>query len=146
MKPYLANIDMIDELEEFSAILNTHDESPDVNADEFVKDCAVAAALAFCNVKVEEKHRIGFPEQEYQSQLRRIHDKLEQYYSGDSYSVVRAAVDAFIAEIASRLIMCIDDQSQTPLFEKINDDLSIVFKVMGGNDENELSSRVSAGT
>ncbi len=132
-------IDVLEEIEELSAILNTHDDTGDVDPDKFVREAAIAAALAYCNSKVSEVDRGDYKEGDFQSQMRRIDDMINEYYTKDSYSVVRTHMDLFIANLTSQLIMAISDQTQTPIFSKLKEDLSIVFKVLDGKNEDNLN-------
>lgn len=135
-------MDKIDEIDELSGILNTHDDTGDVNPDDLIRECAIAACLAFCNSKVSVKDRGDYQESDFQEQLQRVSDYINKYFSKDSYSVVKTAVDLFISDLTSGLIMAIENQSHVPLFGEIRDDLSITFKVLDGKNENENSSGV----
>lgn len=146
MGTYNIIIDTIDDVEELSAILNTHDNTGDVDADTFVRAAAVCAALAFVNSKVQDKDRKDFNPEDFKAQTKRIDDMVDEYYDLESYSVVRTSLDLFIANLATSLISAISDQSHTPIFSRIKDDLSLVFKVMDGKDETEDSNRMSADT
>lgn len=138
---FRALIDVSESVEDLSAILNNHDNSGDVDPDDFVRMCSVAAALAFCNVKMKETDRGDYNVDDFKSQLLRVDDKVREYYEGDSYSVVRTAIDVFISDITASLIMAIEDQRQTPVFEEISEDLNLVFKVMDGvENESENAS------
>lgn len=137
-------IDAIDNIEELSALLNTHDESGDVNPDNFIKMAAVCAALAYCNSKVSISDRGDYKDSDFHSQVTRIDDAVKKYYIGETYSIIRTAIDLFISSIAADLIMALSNQSVTPVFSKIKEDLSLVFKVLGGKNEHENNCRDSA--
>lgn len=148
MTTYRIILDVAEDVDELSGILNTRDETGDVVADDFIRASAVCAALAFCNSKVSEKDRGDYKPGDFQAQITRIDDMVKDYFAGESYSVVRTSIDLFVSNVAASLIAAISDQSHTPLFSSIKDDLSLVFTVMDGKDENETEdfNRVSTDT
>lgn len=146
MATYNIIIDACEEIEDLSALLNTHDDSGDVNPDDFVKMSAVCAALAYCNSKVLQRDRGDYKDEDFQSQVSRIDEKVKTFYDGETYSIIRAALDLFISNISADLIMALSDQTHTPVFGKIREDLSLVFTVMDGKNENENNSGDSTTT
>ena len=146
MGTYNIIIDACEEIEDLSALLNTHDETGDADPDEFVKMSAVCAALAYCNSKVSKSDRGDYKNEDFQSQITRIDDKVKSIYDDEAYSVIRTAVDLFISNISADLIMALWDQSHTPIFSKIREDLSLVFTVMDGKNGNENNSGESSTT
>lgn len=146
MATYNIIIDQRDEIEELSALLNTHDETGDVDPDNFVKMSAVCAALAYCNSKVSETDRGEYKDEDFQSQIARIDEAASSFYSGETYSIIRTAIDLFISNISADLIMALSDQSHTPIFTKIREDLSLVFAVMDGKNGTENNSGDSSTT
>lgn len=137
MASYKIILDVAEDVEELSAILNTHDNSGDVDADTYIKAGAVCAALAFCNSKPLDSDRGDYKPQDYIDQMTRINGMITDDYEGDSYSVVRTSMDLFITSITTSLILSMEDQSKTPLFKSIKDDLSLVFTVLDGKNETE---------
>lgn len=146
MGTYNIIIDACEEIEELSALLNTHDDTGDADPDEFVKMSAVCAALAYCNSKVSSTDRGDYRDEDFQSQVVRIDDKVKSLFGGETYSIVRSAIDLFISSISADLIMALSDQRHTPVFSKIREDLSLVFVVMDGKNENENNSGDSSTT
>lgn len=140
MASYNIIIDAADDIEELSALLNTHDETGDVDADVFIKMSAVCAALAYCNSKVNACDRGEYKDTDFQSQLSKIDESVRKFYIGETYSIIRTAIDLFISTISADLIMALSDQTLTPVFSKIKEDLSLVFKVMDGKNEHENNS------
>lgn len=132
-------IDAIDDIDELSAILNTNDNTGDVNADDYIRDCSVAACLAFCNSKVLESDRGDFDVKNFSAQLKRIDDNIvEDFEDKDTVAIIRTAINLFISDVSSGLIMAIEDQSLTPVFRCIREDLSLEFGILGNkNEENE---------
>lgn len=143
MPVYNVIIDCNEESEELCAILISHDETGDVDPVDFIKNLSVCGALAYCNAKVSSDDRGDYDPEQFQSQLIRIDEMIKEYYSDDSYSVVKTAVDKFITAVSTSLIMALKDQSHVPVFSKIKDDMSVLYKVMDGKDEHLNSNGVS---
>lgn len=143
MSTYKIIIDATEDVEELSIVLGNHDDIGDVDPDEFVRSAAVCAALAFCNSKVSAQDRGEYKSSDYTSQLKRLDDQIRQYYEGEAYSIVRTSIDLFVSNIATSLISAIEDQTNTPIFSTIKDDLSLVFTVMDGKNETENPDGVS---
>lgn len=141
---YRIILDAAEAVEDLSSILNCHDNTGDVNPDDIIKECAIAAALAFNNAKVEDTDRGDYKPEDFQAQLTRITDILKDFYKEDSYSIVSTAVNLFISDLATDLISAIEDQTHTPIYDKLNEGLSIVFKVMDGKNETKDINGVSA--
>lgn len=144
MAVYKIIIDASDDVEEVSAILARHDETGDVDPDDFIKAGSVCAALAYCNSKVSEADRGDYKPEDFINQVKRIDEMVDKYYQDESYSVVRTAIDLFIATVTTSLICALNDQKHTPLFKSIKEDLSLVFSVMDGKDETKNPIGVSA--
>lgn len=136
-------IDNIEDTEVFSALINTHDETGDADADEFIKACAVAAALAYSNSKVDHADRGDYNPEEFVAQIARIRDMAKDYFNIESLAEVNTGIDMYISAITSSLIIGLSDQTKVPVFSKIKEDLSLLFLVMDGENENQDTSGVS---
>lgn len=143
MGTYNIIIDSALDVEELSAVLNTHDDTGDLDPDKFVRMAAVCAALAYCNAKVSDKDRGDYKKTDFQEQCKRIDDSVSEFFEGESYKIARTAIDLFIASVSSSLIMALADQSHTPIFSEIKEDLSLKFMVTDGKNENDDSNGVS---
>lgn len=143
MTVYNVIVDCNEETEELCAVLISHDDTGDVDPVTFIKALSVCGALAYCNAKVSPSDRGEYDPGQFHSQLSRIDDMIKEYYVDDSYSIVKTAADKFIAAISTSLIMALKDQSHVPIFSKIKDDMSVLYKVMDGKDENLNTNGVS---
>lgn len=135
-------IDNIDDTDDFSALINTNDDTGDANADEFIRACSVAAALAYCNSKVTPEDRGKYNPEEFVSQMGRIRDMVEEYFEGPAIELVNTGIDMYISAITANLIIALSDQTKVPVFSKIKEDLSLLFLVMDGENEDQDSGGV----
>lgn len=127
-------IDGIEEINELSAVINTYDDSGDMDVYEIVRMSAVAAALAFDKSKVSHKDQTSAND-ELSLQITRITDKLNEYdIEKEHLDIVTTAITLFVTELADKLILVIKDQSKTATFSKIRDDMSLLFNVMDNKE------------
>lgn len=129
-------IDAIEEVNELSGIINTYDESGDIDADSIIRMCAVAACLAFDKSKVKRSDQVNDID-DFTLQLAKIRSCLLESLVGNSYEVVKSAVDYFITEIGDKIILVVSDQSRVVLFKELREDLSLAFNVCDKVEDND---------
>lgn len=148
MSANLIIIDCIDEINELSAVINSYDETGDMDPYEIIRMCAVAAALAFDKSKVNQKDQVS-KDNDLSLQISRIKDKLSEFdLNEDNFNTIITAVTFFVTELADKLILVIKDQTRVATFNKVRDDMSLLFNVLDNKDgkTNEDTGGVSNPT